>query len=238
MTETRTQATLLERLREGVDATAWQGFFDKYWRAMYAFARARGCSGQTAEDVVQDAMLAVFEEQPAFHYDPSRGRFRNWLFTIVRQKLALARRRLVRQPQVAPDGGPLQPALDGPAAECEADPAAVWEGVFEGSLLVALLDVVREEVSPATYQAFELTALHDVPVAEATSLTGLSRNAVYQARKRVLARLRELGTAYRDEGQLHASVKDALAQRPPASAERSVSKRIETTMASRREARP
>ncbi len=44
----------------------------------------------------------------------------------------------------------------------------------------------------------------------AARLTGLSRNAVYQARKEVVKRLAELGATYRDDGQLNARVKRAL----------------------------
>jgi hypothetical protein len=46
--------------------------------------------------------------------------------------------------------------------------------------------------------------------AEVSRLTGLSRNAVYQARKEVVKRLKELGAAYRDDGRLGARVKRAL----------------------------
>src|SRR4051812_21645460 len=50
--EERTRATLLERLREGQDALAWDDFVRIYWRPMFAFARKYGCCDATAEDVV------------------------------------------------------------------------------------------------------------------------------------------------------------------------------------------
>ena len=76
---------------------------------------------------------------------------------------------------------------------------------------MVLLAVVRQTTSPRTYQAFELFSLHGLSGAEVARLTGLSRNAVYQARKEVLRRLAELGAAYRDDGRLDARVKRALA---------------------------
>jgi len=88
-----TQATLLDRLREGADPMAWDDFFQRYWRLIYAWARRRGCSDDTAEEIVQDVMLAVFEQRDVYRYDPERGRFRDWLGTLVRNKVADHRRR-------------------------------------------------------------------------------------------------------------------------------------------------
>lgn len=222
--DTATRASLLDRLRDAEDPLAWREFFDRYARAMYAFARSVGCRDHTAEEVVQDAMLQVFQSRLVFRYDPARGRFRNWLLTVVRQKAALRRRQDARAPAAAP----LAEAAD-PPAETE----AIWETAFENALLVALLETVRKEVEPSTYQAFELTALHGMSASRAGRFTGLSRNAVYLARKRVLRRLRELGATYHRTGQLDRRVQEALAACPPPAAERSLATRIETTMADR-----
>ena len=68
-----TRVTLLERLRDGSDALAWDEFFDRYWRLIFASAKRRGCSEHTAEEIVQDVMLAVFENKHVFRYDPAQG---------------------------------------------------------------------------------------------------------------------------------------------------------------------
>ena len=73
--------------------------------------------------------------------------------------------------------------------------------------------------APETYQAFELTTLDDLSGREVARLTGLTRNAVYLARKRVMQRLRELGATYRDDGQLDQRVRQALRSLPPAAIE-------------------
>jgi len=224
--DSTTQISLLERMRDGADALGWQAFFDRYWRPMYAFAKRRGCSDHSAEEVVQEAMLAVFENRHVFRYDRGKGRFRNWLLTVVRQKLALRRRQADRHPAQA-----LAPG-SGPAAETDDD----WEEVFERALLAALLHVVQNEVTPETYQAFELTTLHGLSAKEAADLTGLTRNAVYLARRRVSRRLRELGTPYAEEGQLDARVKELLELYPPGGTDRSISHRVETSLTAPREA--
>ena len=62
-TNTPTRATLLERLVDGHDAMAWDEFFRRYWPLVFYFARRRGCSDHTAEEVVQEVMLKVFRQR-------------------------------------------------------------------------------------------------------------------------------------------------------------------------------
>jgi RNA polymerase sigma factor (sigma-70 family) len=225
----RTHATLLDRLRDGADPLAWEEFFGRYWRLIFSFAQHYGCSDHTAEEIVQEAMLTVFNERDVFRYDPARGRFRDWLATVVRHLVA----QHCRQPaqRVRPEGG-----TSGAMARIEGRepaPDAAWEAAFEVSLLAALLDVVRREVSPETFQAFELLVLDELSGAQIAALTGLSRNAVYQARKRVVHRLRELGARYGDEGRLDEAVRGALESLPDPREERTITQRMRKTMDSR-----
>jgi RNA polymerase sigma factor (sigma-70 family) len=230
VTNTQTQATLLRRLRDGSDPLAWEEFFSRYWPLIYRFARHRGCSEHTAEEVVQDVMLKVFQQRDLFHYDPARGRFRDWLGTLVRNKVA-QRRRGPSERVLAPGGNSQSCAAEAEARD--AQPDALWEAAFEQSLLLILLDVLRREMRPLAYLAFELYTLHELPGAKVARYTGLSRNGVYRAHKRALRRLRELGAPYRRDGQLGQRIKQAFHSRPSAAVERSLTSRIEKTMCSR-----
>jgi len=226
-----TQATLLERLRDGSAAMAWEEFFQRYGGAVYGLARSCGCGGHSAEEVVQEVMLAVFAQRDVFQYDPDRGRFRDWLAAVVRNAVATRRRQPAER--VRAEGGP-----DGHCVEpesAEPSPDAACEAVFEQAMLAVLLGVVRQEFSPETYQAFELVTLHELPGRVAAEMTGLSRNAVYLARRRVFQRLRDLGAPYRQDGQLAARVKQALASLPDEAAQAAISVRLEKTMRGARE---
>ena len=229
--DSKTKITLLERLRDGTDPLAWQDFSDRYWRLIFAFAKRRGCSDHTAEEIVQDVMVEVFQNRDTFAYDPARGRFRDWLGTVVRNLVAKYRRqpaqRIRGQGGDAHDGDPGPEPSDGRADEA-------WEAAYEQAMLAVLLDVVRREVAPDTYQAFELVAISGLSGDEAATITGLSRNAVYLSRKRVFERLRALGAPYRKNGQLHQRVKETLAIHQKSNLERSMVTRLQQTMRSRR----
>ncbi len=225
-----TRATLLENLRDGSDPLAWEEFFARYWPLIYGSARRRGCSEHTAEEVVQEVMLKVFQHRDVFRYDPQRGRFRDWLATLVRNQLAEHRRR--PSERVRARGGDSDGAIGQLEADAEQADSA-WEAAFENALAGILLDVVRRETDPRTYLAFELSALHELPGREVARITGLTRNAVYKARKRVMKRLMQLGGPYRDEGQLQRQLKQAMESRPAAAVERALVTRIEETMRSR-----
>jgi RNA polymerase sigma-70 factor (ECF subfamily) len=227
--DSTTRATMFERLRDGDDPLAWEEFFNRYWRLIFAFSRRLGCSEHTSEEIVQDVTLAMFKQREVFQYDRRKGCFRNWLCTVVRNLVEKHRGRAAERIRAA--GDELPPAvMDAEASD--ASPDAAMEAAFEESMLVVLLNLVRQEVSPQTYQAFELTALYGIPGARAAAMTGLSRDAVYAARSRVLARLRELGAPYRDDGRLTEQIQQAWSSLPDAVAEASLAARLGETMRS------
>jgi RNA polymerase sigma-70 factor (ECF subfamily) len=231
----KTRATLLERLHEGSDPLAWEEFYQRYWPLIYAFAKRRDCSDHTAEEIVQEVMLTVFEQRDVFQYDPARGRFRNWLGVLVRNKVVQHRRMPSQRVRAAGGGAdalPIEPQADDPGQD------EAWEAAFEEALLLVLLDVLRREMRPQAYQAFELLTLGELTGAQVAKYTGLSPTGVYRAQKRALKRLRELGASYRENGRLGERLRHALQSRPAPAAQRSLTARIENSMRSRYESTP
>ncbi|MCP4453169.1 MAG: sigma-70 family RNA polymerase sigma factor [Planctomycetes bacterium] len=226
----KTRITLLQRLRNGSDHLSWEDFFARYWPLIYRSAKFHGCSDNTAEEVVQDVMLVVFQQKDVFQYDPARGRFRDWLGTVVKNKVAHYRRRPAeRERSVGSEG---DNALNQIPSEAP-PPDAAWEAAYEEALLTVLLDTVRREMNPKTYLAFELCALGELSGKQVSEITGMSRNAVYKSHRRVLKRLTELGASYRSNGQVNQHIKEALVSRPAPEVERTLCERIEKTMQSR-----
>src|SRR2546423_7443046 len=98
-----TRRTLLSRLRNLDDAESWRTFFNLYWRLLYNVARKSGLDDSSAQEIVQDTVIAVARKMPEFRYDPARGTFRQWLLRITRRRIIDQLRRNYRQPARAED---------------------------------------------------------------------------------------------------------------------------------------
>src|SRR3984893_2131903 len=83
-----TRASLLVRLRDPRDESAWKEFVDLYAPLVYGYARKQGLQDADAADLSQEVLGAVAGAVGRLEYDPHRGAFRNWLFTVVRRKLS------------------------------------------------------------------------------------------------------------------------------------------------------
>jgi RNA polymerase sigma-70 factor (ECF subfamily) len=223
-----THPTLLDRLRDGEEPLVWSDFFHRYWPVIYGYARRRGCSEHTGEEIVQEVLLKVLQNRDVFRYNRERGRFRDWLATVVRHQVAEYRRRPAQRVRGL-GGESVDPALE-PAAE-ELAPDEAWETAYERGLLLVLLDVVRRESDPRDYLAFELTTLGELSPEAVARITGLSRNCVYKARRKLMKRLSELAGPYQ-EGRLHQQIRETLESRPVASVERTLTTQIQQTMGS------
>src|SRR5438132_9043989 len=82
-----TRLSLLLRICDAKDSQAWSQFVDLYAPLVYGFARKHGLQDADAADLTQDVLQAVSGGIRRLDYDPRRGPFRAWLFTVVRNKL-------------------------------------------------------------------------------------------------------------------------------------------------------
>jgi RNA polymerase sigma-70 factor (ECF subfamily) len=183
-----TRASLLLRLRDRGDDAAWREFVDLYGPLVYGFARKQGLQHADAADVGQEVLRAVAGAVSRLEYDPQRGSFRNWLFTVVRNKLSNWRRARRRRPCDCDDS-----AAEVLLEQCPA-PAhqeAEWEAEWEQRVFAWACAEVRRDVSEKTWQAFWRTAIEDQPGKQVAADLGMSVAAVYLAHSRVLARLKE-----------------------------------------------
>jgi RNA polymerase sigma factor (sigma-70 family) len=183
-----TRASLLVRLRDGGDSEAWRQFLGLYAPVVYGFARKRGLQDADAADLMQDVLRSVVAAAPRLDYDPSRGSFRGWLFTVTRNKVFnfLTSRR--RRTDGSGDSDAQQRLLEQPGP---ADADGEWEREYERRLAALAMERVRQEFQEATWRAFWMTAVEAVSARDAGAVLGMSPGAIYVARSRVLARLKE-----------------------------------------------
>src|SRR5437762_5041573 len=82
-----TRPSLLVRIRDPRDAEAWSQFVDVYAPLVYGYARKRGLQDADAADLTQEVLRAVAAAIGRLDYDPQRGSFCGWLFTLAHHRL-------------------------------------------------------------------------------------------------------------------------------------------------------
>ena len=99
---------LLDALRAG-DLAAFDALYARYERRLFGYIRRSIPDRDRAEDLFQDVLFTVIADRT---FDPSRGRFAAWLFTVARNRCAEqarraeqrgAREHLVRAPTESPE---------------------------------------------------------------------------------------------------------------------------------------
>ncbi|MGE3821943.1 MAG: RNA polymerase sigma factor [Isosphaeraceae bacterium] len=185
-----TRPSLLARIRDPRDRVAWAEFVDLYGPLVYDYGRRHGLQDADAADLMQEVLRAVAAAAGRFSYDPARGTFRSWLFTVTRRKLldAVTRQRPGDRGTGDTD---TQRTLEQARRREDSTFEDEWELAYRQRLLDWASERVRGEFRPATWQAFWLCAVEGRSPREASATLGLSVGSVYVAKCRVLARLRE-----------------------------------------------
>ncbi|MBY0460299.1 MAG: sigma-70 family RNA polymerase sigma factor, partial [Gemmataceae bacterium] len=123
-------------------------------------------------------------------YDPKRGTFRGWLYTVTRNKIYNFLSSQKNRPRGTGDAD-AQERLDSTPAREEEGPDADWEKEYQRRLSARAMELVKGEFQPNTWAAFWQTAVEGKAAAEVGAALKMSPGAVYVAKSRVLARLRD-----------------------------------------------
>lgn len=198
-----TRESLLGRLKVDNAQEAWKEFYELYWRAILRYGRKLGLTEHQAEEVLQETMVALMRILPEFAYDRGKGRFRNFLLTIVHRKslAALRRARRERDSRHQMEASVWAGVEDTTGQDQPADEEAMnrWREVL-------LAEALRElRIEPAfgeqTYAVFEAYVIEKRPAAEVAAQFRLKENAVYQIKNRMMRRLEtRIAQLVRDSG--------------------------------------
>jgi RNA polymerase sigma-70 factor (ECF subfamily) len=186
-----TRVSLLLRLKDSRDHESWSKFVEIYGPVVYEYGRRHGLQDADAADLTQEVLRAVARSVGDFRYNPSRGSFRSWLFTVARTKRINLYVQGARQPRGSGDSEVIE-QLNQIVGRDEDDSEAVeWKHAFEQRLLDWAAARVRSEFREPTWVAFWRTAFDQVSPQQVASDLGMTLGAVYAAKSRVMARFRE-----------------------------------------------
>jgi RNA polymerase sigma-70 factor (ECF subfamily) len=182
-----TSSSLLAKTRAG-DAEAWRRLSDLYGPLVYHWCRRAGFGPDDSADLVQDVFRAVVAAIADYRHDRPGDSFRGWLRTITRNKIRDHLRRTAGQ-AVAAGGTDAHAQLQSLSDDWPDDEATSL--TESQSILRRALELLRLEFQEATWQAFWQTAVDGRSPADVATDLGISVLSVYQAKSRVLKRLRE-----------------------------------------------
>jgi RNA polymerase sigma-70 factor (ECF subfamily) len=187
-------SSLLARVRTN-DQAAWEQLVNRYYRLVYGWCRWAGLRPDDAADVCQEVFRSVASSLDNFRRDRDGDTFRGWLRRITQRRLCDHRQKRREQPQ-AEGGSDAQERLLEVAEELSSASSVRY---VRSSRLAQVLEVVRCEFEPQTWQAFWRATVDREPAADVAAALGLTANAVYLAKSRVLRRLREEMSQPNDE---------------------------------------
>jgi RNA polymerase sigma-70 factor (ECF subfamily) len=181
MTDT-TRPSLLLRLRNRDDHYAWVEFDTIYRPMLLRFGRGMGLDESNAEEVVQNCMAAILKHIGSFEYDPSRGRFKSWLRTMVNNRIRnVFRDRHERQAATHEFNR---------ADSAQVAPEELFDRLWRQEHVRYCLELVKSEVNGTTYQVFVATVIEERPVAETCQQFDVTPNNIRVIKARMTARLR------------------------------------------------
>lgn len=191
-----TRQTLLERIRKNGANADWEQFYQIYNGVIVRYARKLGLAEDQAMDVLQETMVTLMRLLPEFTYDKRKGKFRNFVFTIVHRKALAAMRRAKRRGEVSMDqedaetGRRLADVLADPAARAASER---HEDAWRESVMEDALARLAEDpgIQPRTMDVFRAYAIEGGSPADVAQRFGMKENAVYQIKNRVIQRLRD-----------------------------------------------
>ena len=193
MTQWVTTTQLIEELRITDNTSAWTHFCSHFQPVIVRFARRLGLSSVDAEDAAQETMTVFFEAFNEGKYDPKKGRLSSWLFGV-------ANRVILNMLKHRPLEHTMADETTGTSFwEMIKDDQSIrqtWETEWRQMVLKKCLDQARHEFETHVVKAFELYGLNNAPLEQVCRELDMSKNAVYIAKSRVLARVRELAQEF------------------------------------------
>jgi RNA polymerase sigma-70 factor, ECF subfamily len=181
-----TSLSLLGRLCQPNPNAAWERFVLLYTPFLsHILINRLNVRPQDAADLVQEIFITLLRTLPKFEYDPAKGNFRSYLRQVCTSKAADLRRK--RLP-VAAEQGELSGLED---EEAGVEIARIWQQDHNRFLTQRALELMQAEFQPTTWKACWEFVVQGRSALEIATELGISENAVFIAKYRVIQRLRQ-----------------------------------------------
>lgn len=183
-----TRDSLLVQVRSPENREAWDQFAQIYRPVIYRLARQKGLQDADAQDLAQQVLMSVAAAIGHWEKSSESVRFRHWLRRVARNAIINA---LSRRPHDRAAGGTSVQELlmEQPNQDLESN--AQIEVEYRRELYLRAARLVRGDVEPETWQAFEMTVIENRSIDDAAIELHRPVGTIYAARSRIMRRLRE-----------------------------------------------
>ena len=180
-----TRSSVLRAVANTENEAAWQRFFDLYAGFVFSIARSKGLNDTDADDIVQMVFADLARNLPSFKYDREKGHFRPYLAALVKWRVIDRLKAVRRDADLKADF--MEEAKSAATTEDEDFEEREWQS----AAMEETLRRIKPEVRPEHYAAFVASAVEGQDTDVVTKLYGISRDSLYQIRKRLTVKLRE-----------------------------------------------
>lgn len=183
-----TRESLIAQIKNPEAQEAWEEFVQIYRPIVSRLAIKRGLQPADAQDLAQQVLISVAGAIGRYQKNSPSTRFRHWLRSVARNAIINV---LTRQPVDAAAGGSAMLDLLGELSQSDEATAEMIEFEYRRELYLRAAEMVRVDVAPDTWAAFEMTVFDGVSVDAAGNRLGKSVGAIHAARSRIMKRLRD-----------------------------------------------
>lgn len=188
-----TSLSLIEQLRKRGKASDWERLVQIYSPMVYRICRISGLQACDSADIVQDVFTSVYRSLPDFRNDRPTDTFRGWLLTITKNKIRdhLRNRARTAEATIVADAQRRVEQLHEVSWDSSTNDVPFNS---KSALLTRVVDLVRNDFEEKTWQAFWRVTAERQAAKDVAEQLKMSKWSVYQAKSRVLSRIRqELG---------------------------------------------
>lgn len=185
-----TSLSFLDALRDRAAVEPWRQLVDLYSPLIRSWLKRHAAKHDDVDDLTQEVLAVVVRRFPEFERQRC-GAFRTWLRTIAVNCLRDLWRKRSRQPAAA--GGSDFVDLLAQWEDPNSGMSRLWDREHDAHVSQYLLEQVRPQFAPQTWLAFRRFALDGLTADDVAQELGITPNAVFIAKSRVMATLRQAG---------------------------------------------
>ena len=184
----KTWVDLTTRMRrDALSPADWEHFYPKYRSLIIMYGNKQKLSRDQIRELIDQVYDTLRAKDKISCYDPSRGRFRDYLGGIIRNCIRDLRKKARAEKRnfiVNMEELPEHSADDSGEVE--------WQELWRNYLFSLALEELKRQVSPRHFQIFQLCKLQGRDANTVAAFVGENRANIYAVSSRCTKKLKEL----------------------------------------------